>query len=94
MGRISVNKSNRAKFRTEFYERIDKGGITPRDAVKALRKISGLTQEQFASTVNISPLTLKSIERGAANPTQATLERILSIGDLVLTVGRRRTEGS
>ncbi len=89
MGRISVNKERRSKLRTEFYERIDKGGVTPRDAIRTLRKISGLTQEQFAATVNVSPLTLKSIEQGKANPTQATLERMLAIGDLVLTVGRR-----
>lgn len=48
-------------------------------AVKRMREISGLTQEQFAKHRGLSLLTLKRVESGSGNPTVETLS---SIGDI------------
>jgi DNA-binding XRE family transcriptional regulator len=89
MGRISTRKDVREQARAIFYERVDTGVITPQEAAKSLRKISGLTQAAFALKIGISLVSLKSIERGTGNPTQATLERILAVGGLTLGVIRK-----
>lgn len=44
-----------------------------------MRKISRLTQSEFAKHRGISVQALKQIEAGTANPTVATLERIADI---------------
>jgi DNA-binding XRE family transcriptional regulator len=46
------------------------------DAVKAMRRISRLTQAEFAKHRNISLHTLKQIEAGTGNPTVDTLNKI------------------
>jgi DNA-binding XRE family transcriptional regulator len=89
MGRISTRKDVREQTRAAFYERVDNGLVTPQEAVKTLRKISGLTQTAFALKIGISLVSLKSIERGTGNPTQATLERVLALGGLTLGVKRK-----
>ena len=48
-------------------------------AVKRMREISGLTQEQFAQHRGLSLLTLKRVESGRGNPTVETLNSIGSI---------------
>ncbi|WP_337243656.1 helix-turn-helix transcriptional regulator [Luteimonas sp. gir] len=55
------------------------GRVDLAQAVKRMRKISGLTQVQFAKHRGMSLLTLKRIESGKGNPTVETLE---SIGNL------------
>lgn len=41
--------------------------------IKAIRAKTGLTQEQFANKLNISPRTLQNWEQGTRNPTGATI---------------------
>jgi transcriptional regulator with XRE-family HTH domain len=45
-------------------------------AFKIIRGATGLTQSQFAKTVDIEPSLLSRIESGARVPTQRTLELI------------------
>lgn len=44
------------------------------------RKQNGLTQEQLADLAGISERTLRSIERGAGNP---SIEAVLSVADVL-----------
>jgi len=44
------------------------------------RKNHGLTQEQLADLAGISERTLRSIERGAGNP---SIEAVLSVADVL-----------
>lgn len=44
------------------------------------RKNHGLTQEQLAELAGISERTLRSIERGAGNP---SIEAVLSVADVL-----------
>lgn len=47
------------------------------EKIKRLRKRSGLTQEQLAELVDISPRNLSNIEQGISFPKPETLENIL-----------------
>ncbi|KFN92536.1 MULTISPECIES: helix-turn-helix domain-containing protein [Tetragenococcus] len=54
-------------------------------AVMELRTSLGLTQEEFAKTVNKPQSTIARIENGNANPTIKTLEQIAESVDKQLT---------
>lgn len=47
--------------------------------VKELRKIKGLTQEDFAERINIAPRNLSKIETGQTFPTVDNIEKIASV---------------
>ena len=68
-----------AQRRDQFYADIAANTLTIAEAVAAMRKISRLTQPEFAKHRGISVQALKQIEAGTANPTVATLERIADI---------------
>jgi DNA-binding XRE family transcriptional regulator len=63
-------------LRDQLADDIDAGRLDVGTAVKRMREISGLTQEQFAKHRGVSILTLKRIESGRGNPTVETLNRI------------------
>jgi DNA-binding XRE family transcriptional regulator len=67
------------QMRDRFAEDIQAGRLDLGEAVKRMRKISGLTQAEFARHRGLSLLTLKRIEAGKGNPTVETLDRIGSI---------------
>ncbi len=48
--------------------------------VRAARKRAGLTQEQLASSIDVTPVTISQIERGQRRP---SLETIVSLAQAV-----------
>ena len=68
-----------ASRRETFYADIASGALTISEAVVAMRKISRLTQQEFATHRGISVQALKQIEAGTANPTVQTLQSISDI---------------
>ena len=68
-----------ASRRETFYADIASGTLTISEAVVAMRKISRLTQQEFATHRGISVQALKQIEAGTANPTVQTLQSISDI---------------
>ncbi|MBV6320520.1 helix-turn-helix domain-containing protein [Duganella violaceipulchra] len=68
-------ESARAR-RTELYDAVARGQLSLRDAVKQMRKISRLTQAEFAAHRGVSTKVIKEIEGGHGNPTVQTLNRI------------------
>lgn len=84
-----MKKKDRNKLRVEFYQAIDDGGLTPRDAVKKFRKMLGLTQREFAKAFQISPRILMDFEQGKGNPTLATIDKMLTASGLELRVVRK-----
>lgn len=47
------------------------------EAVRAMRKITGMTQAEYAEKiVGVTPRVLMEIERGRGNPTLETLQKI------------------
>lgn len=62
--------------RDEFYAKLTAGKLSFADGVKSIRKMSKLTQEEFAKHRGISIGALKKIESGKGNPEVATLNKI------------------
>lgn len=61
----------------KLREEIEQGEISLGEAVRRMRKISGMNQKAFAQKiVGVSPRVLAEIELGRANPTVETLNKI------------------
>lgn len=71
-----VDKDIARQRRTELYDAINRGELSLQDTVKRMRKISRLTQTEFAIHRGVSAKVIKEIERGIGNPTTNTLNRI------------------
>lgn len=77
--RKNIDREAEHALRQLFYERIQRGDISVAEAVKSMRRISLLTQAEFAKHRGVSLRVLKEIEAGTANPTIETLNRIGAI---------------
>lgn len=63
--------------RRELRAALREGRYTLGESVRAMRRLTGLTQKEYAERVaRVFPRVLADIERGRANPTLETLERI------------------
>lgn len=71
-----IDKEIARQLRNELYEAINRGEVSLQDTVKRMRKISRLTQTEFAVHRGVSAKVIKEIERGIGNPTVNTLNRI------------------
>ena len=71
-----------------FFEDIDIGNITLKDAVKRMRALSGLTQQEFAMHRGVSISVIKKLETGTGNPTIKSINTIAAI--FGLEVGLRK----
>jgi DNA-binding XRE family transcriptional regulator len=61
----------------QLIEAIDNGELTVGQAVRRMRRITGMSQKAYAQKiVGISPRVLAEIERDSANPTVETLNKI------------------
>jgi DNA-binding XRE family transcriptional regulator len=61
--------------RKALRQKLHKGQLTIGEAVREMRRLTGLTQTEYAKrVVGIFPRVLMGIERGTANPTLETLE--------------------
>lgn len=61
----------------QLREAIERGEISLGEAVRRMRKITGMNQKAFAQKiVGVSPRVLAEIELGRANPTVETLNKI------------------
>lgn len=68
---------NTTLLKQELREALQAGELTLGQATKRMRKIVGMTQEEFAKTVlKITPRILVAIENDRGNPTLATLNKI------------------
>jgi DNA-binding XRE family transcriptional regulator len=68
-----------AERRQALYRDVASGAITIGQAVHAMRKISRLTQPEFAKHRGISVQALRQIETETGNPTVETLNKVASI---------------
>lgn len=71
-----IDKEIARQLRAELYVSIDRGELSLQEAVKRMRKISRLTQAEFATHLGVSAKVIKEVERGIGNPTAGTLNRI------------------
>lgn len=63
---------------SDLHAGVLSGSIEIADAIKLMRRISGLTQERFAKHRGISVQALRQIESGG-NPTVETLNKVSSV---------------
>ena len=78
----SPNPEVAAALRTELYQAVASGQITIGQAVAKMRKLSRLTQEEFARHRGISVQALRQIERDEGNPTVETLNKLAFVFSL------------
>lgn len=83
-----IDKEVARKLRTELYTEIDRGELSLQDAVRRMRKISRLSQPEFAAHLGVSAKVVKEIERGVGNPTVGSLNRIGQFFGLEVTFVR------
>lgn len=67
------------QFRADFYAAVGTGELTLGQAVATMRRISKLTQPEFATHRGLSVQALRQIEADRGNPTVETLDKIASI---------------
>ena len=77
-------------LRDAFEQDIAANQLTIPLAIKAMRRLSRLTQPEFAKHRGLSVATLKELESGRGNPTVATLNQIASIFGLEVGFVRKQ----
>lgn len=63
----------------EFFLKFSEGQVSLAEAVREMRRISRLTQPEFAKHRKVSLGTLRQIESGDADPKVATLNKIADV---------------
>jgi len=77
MKRRTTNPGELEASRAALRQALRAGHLTIGQAVREMRRLTGLTQKEYAERVaGIYPRVLMEIERGTANPTLETLERL------------------
>ena len=61
---------------------LDQGELTIPEAIKAMREMTGYTQERFAKHRGVSRRVIQDIERGVGNPSVDSLNRIAKLWGL------------
>ena len=74
--RKNIDADVERALRERFYEDIRTGVLAIPEAIKAMRRVSRLTQPEFAKHRGISLNALKQLEAGEGNPKVETLAKI------------------
>lgn len=88
--RKHVDGSALRRERIELYEAIDAGTLSLAQAARRMRKLSMLTQAEFARHRGVSARVIMEIERGIGNPTVRKLNQIAEIFGLEVRFVRRQ----
>jgi transcriptional regulator with XRE-family HTH domain len=88
-----TTKEERNQQRSGFYAALDEGSMSLRDAVKRMRKMAGMTQQQFADNRGVSVRVIMEIEGGRGNPTVETLNKIGEIFGVEVAFVRKQRGG-
>lgn len=65
--------------RQELFDALKRGTLPLSEAVKRMRRLTKLTQPEFAAHRGVSVKALRQIESGQGNPTVETLNKIGAI---------------
>lgn len=90
--RQKVDSAAEDALRQRFYSAILAGRLSVGEAVRQMRRISRLTQPEFATHRGISVQALRQIEADTGNPTVATLNKIASVFGLEVGFVRRQRD--
>lgn len=87
--RKHVDPETERALREQFYQDVANNRLSIADAVKIMRRLSRLTQTEFADHRGISLVTLKQIESGKGQHKVETLNIIADIFGLELAFVQR-----
>lgn len=79
--------------RDAMYLKIHRREMGLPEAIKTMRKLSGLTQPEFAKHRGVSLDSLRSLESGAGNPTMETINKVVSIFGLEVGLVAKKRAG-
>ena len=88
--RKKIDPEAERALRARFFDDIKAGNLSLAEAVREMRRLSRLTQPEFAKHRDISLGSLRQIEAGEGNPTVETLTKIGSIFGLEVNFTIRR----
>ena len=77
--RNPLTRDEQNALRRAFYESVEQGNMSIPEAMKAMRRMTGLTQEEFAAHRGLSRRVIQDIERGTGNPTVDSLNSIAKL---------------
>ena len=77
--RNTPTRDEQNALRRAFYEQVDRGELSIPEAIKAMRKMTGLTQAEFAAHRGVGRRVIQDIERGTGNPTVESLNSIAKL---------------
>lgn len=80
------DKEIRKRTKEELYKAMETGDIDVAQAVKMVRIICGLNQDEFAKKVGVTRKTISLIETGKGNPGIQVLKKILKPMKLKISV--------
>ncbi|MBC7701793.1 helix-turn-helix transcriptional regulator [Aquabacterium sp.] len=75
----TIDREKDRADREALYQDLALGRISVGEAVKRMRKLSKLTQPEFAKHRGISTAALRQIESDAGNPTIETLNKVVQV---------------
>ena len=91
MGKAPANSS---ELKQQLQADIEQQAITLGEATRRMRKITGMTQTEYAQKiVGISPRILMDVEKGYGNPTLETLNKIGKPFGLTVAFARKKHQG-
>ena len=91
---MSKIPANASELKQQLQRDIDQQKLSLGEATRRMRKITGLTQAEYAKqVVGISPRILMDVEKGYGNPTLETLNKIGKPFGLVVTFVRGKKLG-
>lgn len=73
---IPLTQKEKLERREDVARRAASGTLCLPGAIRDIRKSLGLTQVEFGKKFGLTRLQVIALEKGTANPTQETLERI------------------
>lgn len=74
-----IDRARDRELREQLYRQVASGELTLGRAVALMRKISHLTQPEFARHRGISVDALRKLEADTGNPTVETLNKVASV---------------
>lgn len=89
--RKHIDPDAERELRAQFFADIEAGRLSIAEAVRQMRRLSRLTQPEFAKHRKISIGALKQIEAGEGNPKVATLNKVAEIFGLEVGFIRRKS---
>ena len=76
---MTKQMTDKRQLLEELRAQVRAGSIEITDAIKLMRRISGLNQIEFAKHRGVSVNALRQLEAGTGNPTIETLNKVVSV---------------